>query len=1006
MKFFYYQATVLPPTPEVNEELLRQSQIEATCKLHFSINSINILNLIYEICIAAIKLKSQSLPLGMNPKILEKHSLPSAKETKTTITATATNKTTTASSTTVTSTSSSKLSSMYVNKTLSKSYDFESRDSNVMATTISESNTSTLERKEEDSAGFFRRLLNRSTKKKKSIDDTDANAIADTTIVLSPSPTKEPPPPIKAKPVVKEIPIRREEPTKPSVLVQTTPLNTYLPTTTEVPAEIPIQKSDKPRSGPASRQRILPQELSISPIPTLASPPESDVAASEKLPPKSPKKSPNEVTKSFGYSSSSSSPKTPTKLVLNSSKTEEIPVPEPLSASKYVKAFQQHHRSDEQLGRFKKFSSDDIASHSTTSIKSIWPDDIKNQTSRVSGILSRIDYKPELNALQQSPRRKLVEKSKSFRFYNENSNNNSSDNLQSSNNMPSLPDLSFAGRPAVSLAIRPTLLRSRSREYISANSTSGGDNKFEINDNNLIKSKDEHSHANVYTKNIILTTSKAPSNHTGNQNITQIEDNIDKIMKSSFVTVLKKSSTNDLIEIKSRNNVSVTSITSSPTSPSKDDNSWTDPLSSSTSSCSSPITTSARKDVDTPAKVPEFLKIQLNRIDALSPTRPKSQVLIFGKSNVADTKERRFSNESVEITDSAKTPANVVQQMKQNSLTKSVDSVSCNSNSSSTSSPSTPTKKPFQSVLSSTSSMTDITTTNTVSVVNQNTDVIIERRKSVSDEKIKFEKKIEELKAERKRSITNSDDMKPIVPSDSRKSSLDDDNVVVVLRKKSLSQSNTNSKEDTPELMKVFARRSLKIKDTDDYQIYDTDDGSSITKSKSLNLDSDKENQSSSEEKLDKLPGKIEIQMQPKVEKNDENVSIANNRDGFRKNVLISPKPFALPSRFGNVVNYRSTAAFMDARKTTSTSSSSTTKVATTSPTPPEPNNNNNSTVPVLNNNNLTGVRHTINVVTEKEQKSIELISTDGGKSEGNAEFKGILQRRAEWEKRAKEAFK
>lgn len=942
----------------------------------------------------------------MNPKMLEKHSLPSAKESKTIITASATNKTTTASSTTVTSTSSSKLSSMYVNKTLSKSYDFESSESNVMSTIISESNTSTLERKDEDGAGFFRRLLNRSTKKKKSIDDTDAYAPEVTPVVFTPSPAKEPPPPLKAKPIVKDIPIRREEPSKPqpSVLVQATPLNTYLPTTAELPVEILIHKSDKPRSGPASRQRILPQELSISPIPSLASPAESDVAASEKLPPKSPKKSPTEVTKSFGYSSSSSSPKTPNKLLFNSNKTEEILVPEYLTANKYVKAFQQHHRSDEQLGRFKKFSSDDIASHSSTSIKSIWPDDIKNRTSRVSGILSRIDYKPELNALQQSPRRKLVEKSKSFRFYNENSNNNSSDNLQSSNNMPSLPDLSFAGRPAVSPAIRPVLLRSRSREFISVTSTSGSDNKFEINDNNLIKSKDEHAHANVYTKNIILTSSKAPSNPTGNQNITQIEDNIDKIMKSSFVTVLKKSATNELIEIKSRNNVSVTSITSSPTSPSKDDNSWTDPLSSSTSSCSSPTTTSSRKDVDAPAKVPEFLKIQLNRIDALTPSRPKSQVLIVGKSIMADTKERRFSNESVEITDSTKPPPNVVQLIKQNSLTKSVDSVSGNSNSSSTSSPSTPTKKPFQSVLSSTSSMTDITTTNNVQVVNQNTDVIIERRKSVSDEKIKFEKKIEELKAERERSITNSDDTKPIVPSESRKSSLDDDNVVVVLRKKSLSQSNTNSKEDTPELMKVFARRSLKIKDTDDYQIYDTDDGSSITKSKSLNLDSDKENQSSSEEKLDKLPGKIEIQIQPKVEKNDENISIPNNRDGFRKNVLISPKPFALPSRFGNAVNYRSTAAFMDSRKTTSSSSSSTTKIPATSPTPPEP--NNNCSMPVLNNNNLSSVRHTINVVTEKEQKSTELISIDGGRSEGNAEFKGILQRRAEWEKRAKEAFK
>lgn len=175
----------------------------------------NCLILFYSNC-AATKLKSQSLPLGINPKLLEKHSLPSAKEVKTTITATTTNMTTTTTSSTTIS--SSKLSSMYVNKTLSKSYDFESRDSNVMATTISESNTSTLERKDDDGAGFFRRLLNRSTKKKKSIDDTDANALGDRSIIVPvvpvvpvvPSPTKEPPPPIKAKPNVKDIP-RREK---------------------------------------------------------------------------------------------------------------------------------------------------------------------------------------------------------------------------------------------------------------------------------------------------------------------------------------------------------------------------------------------------------------------------------------------------------------------------------------------------------------------------------------------------------------------------------------------------------------------------------------------------------------------------------------------------------------------------------------------------------------------------------------------------------------------------
>lgn len=999
----------------------------------------------------------------MNPKLIEKHSTPKdsivqqPKHQQTITTKT--------ESTTTMFSSSSK--AMYINKTLSKSYDFEKQEHS-----ITESETSTLERKEED--GFFRRLLNRSSKKKKSTDGTDAIAatiekpVFDSSslkrlvpVTLETSPKKENV--NKTKTMIAssdtiEPSIKKEEQLKQfeSVPLALSPsMNTYLSpaelsppinaiaTATATDKQKPILKYDKPRSGPASRQRVLPQELSISPIPPLPStvdgtePLVSDIVDNNKLPPKSPKKSPiNEGAKPFGYS-----PKPISKIVFNGLPSELVSNETPNRDSKYSK--NTFHRSDEVLvPRFKKFSSDDIASHSSSSaIRSSWMDESKIRSSRVSSILSRIDTK-QPDPPQQSPRRKPVEKSKSFRFYTENI---ATDNLQNSANMPSLPDLSLTIRQpytpvtASDVIVNPILSRARSKEIVALpqittpqiNKSVNSDNKFEINDNNLIKSKDDENmgHIGLYTKNIILTTTKSPTASVpcGTQNITQIEDNIDKIMKSSLVTVLKKSATNERIEIKSKNNVSVTAITS----PTKEEVSSTldagvsfsieKDFSSASSSVSSSPSISAPAVIvrkhDGPqgdGKVPEFMKIQLNRID--SPARPKSHVVLSKNSKEIESKERRFSNENVEITDTSKSSivgsvSTVLTDFRSNILAKSVDNVSNLSSASVTPVTSPTFKKPFVGGSVSSVSMSDISGAKDVAISQPQKGVVIERRKSVSDEKLKFEKKIEELRAERQRSNITSATDEPKV--ESRKSSIDDDNVVI-LRKKSLSQSNTNSggKEDTPELMKVFARRSLKIKDTDDYQIYGESEKNCL---KSPNLDSDKENQSSSEEKLDTLP-KLEITIQKQVvQHQDENVTKRGD-DGFRKNSLLSPKPFVVPNRFGNVTNYRTTTSFMDTRKpgissSTTPNSIPTAPIATVTTNTILEQNNNGANVQSNNNNNnnISNNRHTISVVTEKLTKSASMTSETictTIATEGNAEFKGILQRRAEWEKRAKEAFK
>lgn len=921
----------------------------------------------------------------MNAKMIEKHSTTSTSTTKTVTTKTIQ----TSSSTTV-----------YVNKHLSKSHDFEAHEAS--------SENSTLERKDEDS--FFKRLLNRSTKKKKIADEIDNSAMfidADVkrmdsrggyiqrgseTHVIDLTATNK----TSFKADIKENLTKREETiSQTKLLVETKPfdgtstgtssvLNTYLPNEPPEKPLKPIVKSDKPRSGPASRQRVLPQEISVSPtletaLPSIKVEAQTEEPTSEKLPPKSPKKSPStEDPKLFHYS-----PKSTHKVASSGNSTETKVDEEPtvvVRESKFIKLSQQRSEDNsmQTAVRFKKFSSEDLSSSPP---KSVWPDELKVRSSRVSGILSKIDAKCD----PQSPKRKAVEKSKSFRIYKE----DSVDNLQ--NSMPSLPDLTVARqfeKPKF-LGVKPTFISTTRGEFTKSSqdftSSSNSSLKFEINDNNLIRPKDEVNQG-MFKKNIILTT-KSPTTipTAGNQNITQIEDNIDKIMKSSFVTVLKKSSTNDLFEIKNKNNVSVTAITTSPTHDvirNSIAESWADKdTSSSTSSSSTPSSPSSSTktklspDTCDDGKVPEFMKIQLNRIDA---ARPKSSHVVLSKNaketDAVEAKERRFSNESVEIaeTRTSTSPTSGApqhqQSKKQSSLAKSTESVS-------NFVPISPIKRTFERTTSS-SSMTDAIK-NAKAAVNEN--VVIERRKSVSDEKLKFEKKIEEMKAERKRSI--SDEGK----SEQSQKSMDDENVVV-LRKKSLSQSN-NNKEDTPELMKVFARRSLKVKD-EDFQVPDEVERVSaklqpISADKvGSNIDSDKENQSSSEEKLDKLP-KVEVQSKPEEKsKKDSGVS---GSDAFRKSNVIAPKPFMMPSRFGNVNNYRNTSTFSEIRKTA---------VPTIPPTAtantPSSEQNNNENGGGVNNN-----RHTIGVVGEK----LSAESSEKG------EFKGILQRRAEWEKRA-QAFK
>lgn len=797
------------------------------------------------------KLKSQSLPPGVNSRIIDKHS-------NTTIIKEQVKKTT-------------ETSKIYVNKNISESHDFDSETNSSAASTIERL-------KIED--GFFKRLLHRSSnKKKKSVEENDFDSKTifengDHKRIDAKGDYVQQGPEIK----ISAVNMHKVEEEISKIITSSSSYTALYTNNNKSETSSKIH-----RSGPASRQRVVPQDLTST-----------IVKLDEKLPPKSPKILPtisDSLNKSFDY-----------KIT----KSEEILIP-----------------------RQRKIS---IENQSVSPPKSIWPENnLKNP--KIYGLspyqqkISKIDVHDDSSSEKSSPKRKSVEKSKSFRFYQE----NSSDNLQ---NLPSLPDLTNSNKIF--------------DDSINFRDSGPSSLKFEINDNNLLKGQNSPLIQGVFTKNF-------PSK--SNQNITQIEENIDKIVKSSYVVLNKSTSMIESLDNSAKSkSISVTNIGSS----SKES------IESSDDSRSSPVKirrSASTFEKSTKTNVPEFMKIQLNRID---PARPKSFVVLSKNAKEIENKERRFSNENVEISESKPSltpdvvtvapivvvaPIITTSTPKRNSLIKSQETIQTE-----ISSPKSPIKKVFERKFSS-SSLSD----------------------SVDE--------------------NNENDLRKYDDS-SRKISIEEDGVVV-LRKKAIG---STKRDDTPELMKVFARRSLKVKD--DFQVFEEllPPPIILKQSKqqqtSTNVDSDKENQSSSEEKLDKL-SKVEITISNnnnntnnvnfnnktapiiiKDEKKDVPKKIIENSIVVKNSNSIAPqaKPFAT-NKFGNVANFRNTTAFVDIRK----------NLQQPQPTTPQA-----IILPPAEDNN----RHTIAGATITSTKS------DEAESIVENEFKNLVQRRAEWEKRAKEAFK
>lgn len=407
--------------------------------------------------------------------------------------------------------------------------------------------------------------------------------------------------------------------------------------------------------------------------------------------------------------------------------------------------------------------------------------------------------------------------------------------------------------------------------------------------------------------------------------------------------------------------------------------------------------------------------------------------------------------------------------------------------------------------------------------------IVIERRKSVSDKKLKFEQQIEKIQAEVKRSSIIAD-KNTILMSNPRKLSLEDESnsSAVVMRGKKPSKS-SNSDDPTPELMKVFARRSLKIKDTDAYEVHDDAErealnqkmndtnvsnndtnnnfnrmtmssSSSVTtavaaaaaaaakNSNRFNTDSDKENHVSSGAQSS-IP-KVEIYIKSTKGSNEKlndigspakkvttttvaatTTEVGKNNNADMTSVKSIGKLFngASANRFStnstaNTMpsnNYRNSTAFFENLKNTSNSPVRSATVASVGAATKQPPNddkdngvvliiekshaNNNECISngnskfntnSFNNNNNNFTKNTTPIISNKIGQIQSSIGRNGNANaiasddEANVnsnkttstppinaaaepantaqdiEYKGILERKAEWEKRASQAFK
>lgn len=545
----------------------------------------------------------------------------------------------------------------------------------VSASTVmykSETKTSEIKREERNHSeeGFFRRFINRSGRKQKK--ERDHSADADTTDASKPIKRIDTSmPAIKKSTELSIINVLSNARANEIPIGAKASQITYLSDDIENnPASLAL-KSDKLRSGPIARQRYT-KDIDAEKMHS------SEAIGTHSPPMLSPHLSRQDLATSY----------------LRFSPTKSVGQCDDESDNKFLRT--SHYRSEEMLNTTSSTVCDSnmvdeddgtAGTHYSVSLpKTVWPNSENKFASNLTRNgygwgqcqqkISKMTSDQQQNQIKSQTKGKMVEKSKSFRLYTKNFNNETittSRNDCKSTLCPSLPDLNASNRSPLS---RPSRYSSN-REHLQSlrllntngNQTNGnpnantkwtparsssssrisehrfGNNRFEINDMNLIPTSklystlntsdeiasydiekdDSHLISGDNSPSVLQVASKAP-HFIQNPNINEIEDNIDKIMKSSVVTVLKKSPTAELYQIKTNNaNVSLTTITK--------DEAEGNALNMATVE-NPPLlrhsTTATKLDLQVPSSsppkkiisdIPEFMQIQLNRVD---PSRPKS----------------------------------------------------------------------------------------------------------------------------------------------------------------------------------------------------------------------------------------------------------------------------------------------------------------------------------------------------------------------------------------------
>ncbi|XP_058462735.1 putative uncharacterized protein DDB_G0277255 [Malaya genurostris] len=932
------ESSVLPATPEVNEDSLKLSTLDISTNHDMSESEEKCHSLTFGINPGALTTPQPVLSCSSSTTVINK---PSARELNSI-------NSKHSASTSLTTNNSNTGSSIYVNRNISKSYDFNGLDRGNL---ITEEFDLIGDKHDED--GFFKRILNYSFKKKKHEQGYREEHSHQSVIV-----------PVAGS--------RKDDNTSTIYI-------TSSGTEPVMKLSLPICETDGPeitgykkiKAGPAARQRVFPKDIFNSEI-----------------------DGPREGQR---YSSNVEVNRHPTSangIIIGDSKIIQHKSEEYLVSKTRKLSERSFDDEDDEEEAFRKYQPN------TDKVKNTKINGVSPYQQRVMKISIHQNESPK-----QSPtKRKAVEKSKSFRVYSDNVSNN----LTNAKNLPSLPNLTnslsignfsnnFLETEHKFFSMTENINNGNPKifkDYITnvddisdegrMTTSNSSLQKFEINDNNLLNPR-EHEHFDHQPKSIVLTTNSIappePSSmlNKSNQNISQIEETIDKLVSSPFVSIIKDAGSNDRLE---------------------------------------------QHEKPHPASngLPEFMKIQLNKVEN---PRSKSNIVLLTSTpassihptpspspaipssacsgDESQVKLRRFSNENIEITEN-KPP-----------LPPSV--VLAGSRVSSVEVPKSPPAFKRGELGSKRSSI------NLSQEISDDRKVILQRRTSVTEEKIKYERRIssssEDIKIERKKSGSDEVFEKRNSNYNSGSSSGDE---LVVLRKKAIVDNFKDKDKDTPELMKVFARRSLKLRSDEDYRSTDV---KPLT-----NVDSDKENQSS-DEKLDKI---VKPEGTPVVAKNigtgltkesidGKTTPDSNANEVLRKN---TPKPFGVPNRFGNTGNVqcRNSTSFSELRKSLLPSN-------VVAPTTQNNNNNNTNNNAVKNgtesnessglnntnnNNNNNSNRHTIATMNQFNLNANNINNNTCSSVNGNGttietiedtnEFKGILQRRAEWEKRAKEGFK